>query len=136
MQDKDNRPSGRELKLNLEGEAFADLRTDINEYLQMTLAKMDEINSSEAEITAKIIISLDRTELPLLTEDKKEELRDAMMPKFKHKVSALMKTKFERSGELRPEGEYELVFDEKRKEYIMRKILDPQVSLYDTDGDL
>ena len=130
---KTERQLGREVNLSLNGETFAELKEDINNYLQITLAKMDEKNSLEAEITVKIIISLEQTKLPILDTNGEDSHRDAKLPTFKHKVSSLMKTKYEKSGDMGLDGEYELVFDEKRNIYIMRKIVDPQQSLYDTE---
>ena len=130
---KTDRSLSREMNLSLNGETFSELKEDINNYLQMTLSKMDEKSSTEAEITVKITISLDHTKIPVLDEEGEDSHRDAKLPSFKHKVSSLMKTKFETSGDLDLAGDYELVFDEKREEYIMRKLVDPQTSLYDTD---
>ena len=123
----------KEMNLSLNGETFAELKEDINNYLQITLAKMDEKNSLEAEITVKITISLEQTQLPILNADGKDSHRDAKLPTFKHKVSSLMKTKLETSGGMRLGGEYELIYDDERSEYIMRKLVDPQTSLYDTE---
>ncbi len=53
--------------------------------------------------------------------------REVIIPRFDHKVSSVLQIKDEASGTLG--GGYELVFDEVRREYVMREIISPQTSL-------
>ena len=129
----------REMKLDFDSSTFEELKSDLNRYLQETFANMNDKNITEAEITAKITIKLVRTTLPELDKislDGGNELKEVLLPTIRHKVSSLMKTKFETDGELDLGGEYELVYDKKREKYVMQKLLDRQVTLYDETNNI
>jgi len=121
----------KEMKLCIDGDTFKDMKTDINNYLQTTFAAMVSKDVTEAEITIKLTIKLEETTLPVL--DKKDEIshRDVLLPTIKHKLSSIMKTKLETGGELFLDGNYELTNSIGSGEYILRKISDPQQTLYD-----
>jgi len=56
-------------------------------------------------------------------------MREVLIPRFDHKVASVLQIKDEASGTLG--GNFELVFDEKRRSWIMREIIGPQTSLED-----
>jgi len=123
----------REMALRLESEVFDEVRAGINNYLQITLAKMDDSKSNEAELTVKLNIKFDRMDLPVISKTGDNDLREAIFPQLSHKITSIIKTKYDTGGKFVADGDYELVKSNDSHEYIMRKIVDPQQSLYDTE---
>ena len=124
----------RELRLDFDSPTFESLKNDLNLYLQETFSNMNDKSITEAELTAKITIKLDKTTLPeidKISENGGDAHKEVLLPTIKHKVTSLMKAKFETDGELGLGGEYELVYDVRRKKYVMQRLLDRQVTLYD-----
>ena len=128
----------KEWDLNLEGDTFNALKNDFNMVLRKTLSNMESKGSELAELTVKLKIQLKKEKASGAGE---QIPRDIIVPKFDHKVSSVMQIKAEVSGSLG--GEYELVWDTERNEWIMREIVDPQQSLFDyghevvyTQGDV
>lgn len=118
-------------KLNIDGEAFASMREDFNKVLTRTVRNMEEKDSNTAEITVKLKIELIPTFLPPTSSA--DEGRAVIKPKFEHKVSSVMNTKFEESGSLK--GEYELVWSEELQDYTAKPIGFQQVSMFDTETE-
>ena len=116
----------KEWELTMEGDTFNSLKTDFNQILRKTLSNMESKSSELAELTVKVKISL-KKEKERTTDDNLP--RDIIVPKFDHKVSSVMQIKSEISGSLG--GEYELVWDSDRGEYIMREIVDPQMNMFE-----
>ena len=61
-----------------------------------------------------------------------DDRREIIIPKFDHKVSSVLQIKDEISGTLG--GEFALVYDDVREDYVMREIINPQTSLGDYLG--
>lgn len=120
------------LTLTMESEAFNGLKTDFNQVLRRTLTNMERKESEQAELTVKLKISLEKDTAPDFREVKGKAERDIVRPTFTHKISSVMQIKCEKSGVL--SGDYELVWDEERGDYIMRPIDDGQLSLFDENG--
>lgn len=118
-------------KLNIDGQAFTSLREDFNKILKRTVSNMEEKASNNAEITIKLKIELVPSFLPPQQAD--QEGRPILKPKFEHKVSSVMNTKFEESGSLK--GDYELVWDEDAQDYIAKPIGYTQTSMFDNEND-
>lgn len=118
-------------KLNIDGEAFSSMREDFNKILKRTVNNMESKGSNNAEITIKLKIELVPDFLPPTSSD--DEGRAILKPKFEHKVSSVMNTKFEESGSLK--GDYELVWDEDAQDYIARPVGSYQVSIFDCDTE-
>lgn len=116
-------------KLSIDGEAFSSMREDFDKILKRTVNNMELKGSNAAEITIKLKIELVPDFLPPQSSD--EEGRSILKPKFEHKVSSVMNTKFEALGSLK--GDYELVWDEEAQDYIAKPIGYQQVSIYDTE---
>ena len=117
-------------KLNIDGEAFSSMREDFNKILKRTVNNMEVKGSNNAEITIKLKIELIPDFLPPATSD--DEGRSILKPKFEHKVSSVMNTKFEESGSLK--GDYELAWDEEAQDYIAKPIGIQQVTIDDTES--
>jgi len=117
--------------LTLSGDTFWEMKNDFDEILLKTLSSMEYKNSSSAEITLKMEISLPEIYLPDLSIVNHTATRKAIAPRFEHKVSSVIQTKNKVSG--RFNGNYELIWNEERKEYIMREINNGQMNFYDDD---
>lgn len=117
-------------KLSIDGEAFSSMREDFNKILKRTVNNMEMKGSNNAEVTVKLKIELVPDFLP--PQSSAEEGRAILKPKFEHKVSSVMNTKFEESGSLK--GDYELVWDEEAQDYIARPIGYQQTSMFDTEN--
>jgi len=117
------------LALTMESEAFNGLKTDFNQVLRRTLTNMERKESEQAESTVKLKISLEKDTAPDFREVKYRAERDIVRPTFTHKISSVMQIKCEKSGVL--SGDYELIWDEERGDYVMRPIDDGQTSIFD-----
>lgn len=113
--------------LNLNDDTFNALKTDFNVVLKKTLHNMEQKESEAAELTVKLKISLERTK-----QASGDDIpRDVIIPKFDHKVSSVMQYKDEKTGTLG--GNYELVWDKERGEWVMREIIDGQQNIFDAE---
>ena len=114
----------KEWDLSLSGDTFNALKSDFNAVLRKTLSNMETKSSELTELTVKLKITLKKERAPGAGLP-----REVVVPKFDHKVSSIMQIKDELTGSLG--GNYELVWDKDRGEYVMREIMDPQQSLFD-----
>lgn len=113
-------------ELHLEGDAFAGLRTDFNQLLRDILQNMEHYETEDAQMTVKLDISLIKS----MTED----YREIVKPQFKHKITTVMKLQNDKSGFL--DGDYELVWDKNKGDYVMIALGGEQVSIDEMlDGD-
>ena len=110
--------------LSMDGDAFAGLKTDINEILKKTLASMELKDSDEADISIKLAIELHKR-----IDD--ETGRVVVFPIVSHKVSSVMKTKTETEGILNSKCDFELVYDGDIGEYIIRRLPKAQLELFE-----
>lgn len=118
-----------EWDLTLNGDTFNAMKSDFNQVLRKTLSNMERKGSELAELTVKLKISLKKDQAPDFPVNGTEMKRDIVIPKFDHKVSSVMQIKDEVTGTLG--GNYELVWDAARGEYVMREIMDPQISIFE-----
>lgn len=118
----------KENALNMNSDVFESLINDFNGVLKKTLGNMRSKQSEVAEITLKLKITLEEEEVA----DSYSEngRRDVVKPTFAHKVGSVMQIKEETSGTAK--GNYEIVYDEETKEYIIRPIDDGQVTFADS----
>jgi hypothetical protein len=122
-----------EFDLTLSGDTFNAMKGDFNQILKKTLFNMEIKGSNFAELTVKVKITLYQDFAPDLTSPH-DETRSITVPKFEHKVSSVMQIKDEMTGFLG--GDYELVWDGERGEYVMRRIKTEQMTIYDSEqGD-
>ncbi|MBQ7646989.1 MAG: hypothetical protein IJS94_06955, partial [Clostridia bacterium] len=119
------------LPLIVEGEAFNDYRTDLNELLQQTVARMLAKKTTAAEISTKISIDLTDQMIP---DEMTGELKAGNISKVKYKISAKMTVKDERGGRAGENKEYEMRWDQKTGCYALAEI-HSQTSLFDYDKD-
>ncbi len=118
------------MQLSLNSNTFAGLKEDFDSVLARTIGNMESKGADEATITLKLGISLTK-EQGKFGED---EDREITRPTFKHDISSVMQVKDKKSGSL--SGDYELVWDDEEKTYVMRKIKDGQMSLFGEDGEI
>ena len=116
------------IALTLESEIFNELKENFNAVLQKTLINMESKESEQAELTMKLKISLTNDTAPDFSEIKYKAEREIVRPTFTHKISSVMQTKCEKSGEVI--GDYELVWDKDSGKYIMRPIDNGQMTMF------
>lgn len=116
------------MELSLSGDTFAALKEDFDSILAQTLGNMESKGADEAVITLKLGISLEKQSFV-----RNEESKELTKPTFKHDISSVMQVKNKKSGSL--SGDYELVWDEDEKKYVMRKITNGQLTLFDEDDE-
>lgn len=112
------------MELSLNGDTFAALKEDFDSILSQTLGNMESKSADEAVITLKLGISLEKQQFV-----RNESTEELTKPSFKHDISSVMQVKNKKSGSL--SGDYELVWDEDEKRYVMRKIAGSQMSMFE-----
>ena len=119
----------KQYELTLNSETFAALKADFDLVLKKTLSNMQKKGSEAAEVKVSLKISFAKGVIPDISLDNLEGPREMIIPQFDRKVSSVLQIKDEASGTLG--GNFELVFDENRKSWILREIIGPQTSLED-----
>lgn len=122
------------IKLTLDSEAFNAFKQDFHMLLNRTLATMQQKEVEEASISVKFDISLQTLANPNVDAPDSSTERDVVVPMFKHKVTAAMKIKSEKSGFVGG-PDYELVWDKQNQAWLMKPIKDGQISTFDDDYD-
>ncbi len=122
----------QELELTLNSSTFAALKADFDQVLKNTLRNMQEKDSEAAEVKVSLKISFVKDEKSYIQIADLDDRREIIIPKFDHKVSSVLQIKDEISGTLG--GEFALVYDDVREDYVMREIINPQTSLGDYLG--
>ena len=122
----------QELELTLNSSTFAALKADFDQVLKNTLRNMQEKGSEAAEVKVSLKISFVKDEKSYIQIADLDDRREIIIPKFDHKVSSVLQIKDEASGTLG--GEFALVYDDVREDYVMREIINPQTSLGDYLG--
>ncbi len=122
----------QELELTLNSSTFAALKADFDQVLKNTLRNMQEKGSEAAEVKVSLKISFVKDEKSYIQIADLDDRREIIIPKFDHKVSSVLQIKDEISGTLG--GEFALVYDDVREDYVMREIINPQTSLGDYLG--
>ena len=112
------------MELSLNGDTFAALKEDFDSILAQTLSNMESKGADEAVITLKLGVSLEKQSFV-----RNKEPEELTKPSFKHDISSVMQVKNKKSGSL--SGDYELVWDEEEMKYVMRRISNGQMSLFD-----
>lgn len=118
------------LTLNINSSVFDSMKNDFNSVLKKTLANMRSKQGEAAEISLKLKITLEEDNVPDLYSEDGNGRRDIVKPIFNHKVSSVMQIKEEESGSMK--GNYELVYDKEKDDFIMRPIDDGQVTFADS----
>lgn len=117
-----------DMSLSLKSETFSALKEDFDSILARTIGNMEMKGAEEATVTLKLGISLEKSSV-----NGPAGIRDIVKPSFKHDISSVMQVKDKKSGALT--GDYEMVWDSDEGKYVMRRIDNGQVSMFDADGD-
>lgn len=117
-----------DMSLSLKSETFSALKEDFDSILARTIGNMEMKGAEEATVTLKLGISLEKSSV-----NGPAGIRDIVKPSFKHDISSVMQVKDKKSGALT--GDYEMVWDADEGKYVMRRIDNGQVSMFDADGD-
>lgn len=113
------------IQLSLDGDTFAVLKKDFDAVLLRTVGNMESKSADEATITMKLTISLEKERTNF-----GEEPKQITRPTFKHDISSVMQVKDKVSGTLKED--YELIFDEDEDKYVMRRISNGQMTIFET----
>ncbi len=124
--------NNKDLTLTINSDTFTAMKNDFDKVLTRTLSNMLGKESDEATITLKLNISLREDEAPDFEATYPNAIRAIQKPRFDHKISSVMQIKTEESGSLK--GEYELIWDKEKGDYVMRPIDNGQQSLFDDDA--
>lgn len=114
-----------DLSLSLKSETFSALKEDFDSILARTIGNMEMKGAEEATVTLKLGISLEKSSV-----NGPSGLQEITKPSFKHDISSVMQVKDKKSGALT--GDYELVWDATEGKYVMRRIDNGQVSIFDS----
>ena len=114
--------------LSIESPQLAGMRDDLDTMLQSTITSMLRRESCEASVTLKIGITL--------VNDKDEFEKTIVRPIVEHKITSAITVKSDTKG-CCVKGDYELYFDERSKQYAMRKLSSDngQLSLFEEDAE-
>ncbi len=113
------------IQLSLDGDTFSALKKDFDAVLLRTVGNMESKSADEATITLKLTISLEKERTNF-----GEEPKQITRPTFKHDISSVMQVKDKVSGTLKED--YELVFDDEEGKYVMRRISNGQMTIFET----
>jgi hypothetical protein len=124
----------KEMTLHFDDAVFDKLRGDADQVLQKLLSNMTQKGSTEGKVTITIDVSFIEETVQNMEPDIDGELRLVHTPKFTHKIGSVLQIKNEQKGGMICDG-MEMVFDEERKEYILKSILGgEQMSFYDMEN--
>ena len=122
------------MTLHFDDAVFDKLRGDADQVLQKLLSNMTQKGSTEGKVTITIDVSFIEETVQNMEPDIDGELRLVHTPKFTHKIGSVLQIKNEQKGGMICDG-MEMVFDEERKEYILKSILGgEQMSFYDMEN--
>lgn len=122
-----------EQELHIDDELFAGMRMDADRVLQKLLKNMVENNSLEGKMTIGIDVAFIQDYIPNHDPSVEGESRRILIPKFSHKIGSVIQIKDEAKGKRNCDGN-ELVWDDKREEYVLRPIINTdQMSIFDAN---
>lgn len=117
------------MELSLKSDTFSALKEDFDSILARTIGNMQMKGAEDATITLKLSVSLENTNAVI-----RGESEDITRPSFKHDISSVMQVKDKKSGALT--GDYQLVWDEEEGKYVMKRIDNGQMTLFDDEGNV
>lgn len=117
-----------EMALSLNGNTFINLKNDFDVILARTVGNMTMRGADEATVTLKLGISLEKESV-----DTPTGYQDVVKPSFKHDISSVMQIKDKMTGQFK--GSFGMVYDEKKKKWVLRNIDDGQMDLFDCGDD-
>lgn len=118
--------SKNDLILSLNEDTFESLKKDFDTILNRTIGNMEMRGASDAVITMKLTVSLDKRSM-----DMGDGIQEFKKPTFKHEVSSVMQIKDKATGQLG--GDYAMVWDEKEERFVLRQFTGGQTSIFDED---
>lgn len=113
------------MPITMESDALAALKADMDTLITQTISSMKAWNNNEGTINVKLTIKLNED----LADDGRGGMRPVIVPRFEHKVAAVLQAKAERKGSTT--DEYELVWDEEAGRYVMIHKVSNQTSIFD-----
>lgn len=116
----------KDMNLSLDGDTFSILKGQFDSVLARTIGNMQMKGADDATITLKLSIGLEKENRSTANGN-----IEATIPKFKHDISSVLQVKDKVSGEL--VGDYQLIWDEYEKKYVMRKIDNGQTTMLDDE---
>lgn len=116
------------LPISMESEALSALKSDMTTLITQTITSMKAWNNNEGAINVKLTIKLTED----LADDGQGGMRPVVVPRFEHKVAAVLQAKAERKGSTT--DEYELIWDEDAGQYVMVRKANNQTSIFDEEG--
>ena len=123
-----------ELTLHLTDTAFKPVIADGEVTLQRLLGNMVEKDSLVGSLTIKVDIELTPVDVPNCDPSSLADTRQVLIPKLTHKVSSVMQIKDETKGGSQYD-DYELAWDEKLGEYVLKPIVSAQQSMFNDDRE-
>lgn len=114
------------MTLSIAGGTFTALRTDIDAAIQGIIGNMHAKQTDHGEVTIKLSVDLERVAIPC-----DDAQRSIIKPQFDHKVTSQMRIKSETAGTVA--GNYELLWDEERQEFVMVEIRSGQTTIFEDD---
>ena len=118
--------SKNDLILSLNEDTFASLKKDFDTILNRTIGNMEMRGASDAVITMKLTVSLDKRSM-----DMGDGIKEFKKPTFKHEVSSVMQIKDKATGQLG--GDYAMVWDANEERFVLRQFTGGQTSIFDDD---
>lgn len=115
-----------DMNLSLNGDTFSIMKEQFDSVLARTVGNMQMKGADDATITLKLSISIEKE-----NRSTPDGTIEATIPKFKHDISSVMQVKDKVSGEL--VGDYQLVWDDDEQKYVMRKIDNGQINMFDAE---
>ena len=103
------------MDVSITSEAFEKLRADFNKMMIETLNKMREKGSTDASLTIKLEIGIEKTFELIQMADGTEIMRDVYLPQFAHKITSAMQIKSQIVG--KDDEECELIYDSENQTY-------------------
>ena len=120
--------SSKDMVLSLKGDTFSALQEDFDAILAKTIRNMEMRGAGDAAITLKLSISIEKS-----TANDVNDVRNISKPSFNHEIRSVMQIKDKKTGALT--GDYELVWDIDEGKYVMWRIVNEQMGLFDDDED-
>ena len=118
----------KDMILSLNGDTFQTLKNDFDTILARTIGNMTMKGADEATITLKLSVSLEKSSVGTMN-----GVQDVTKPTFKHDISSVMQVKDKMTGQFK--GEYGMIWDEDEERWVLRKIDNGQMNLFDDEGN-
>lgn len=115
-----------DLILSLNEDTFSNLKKDFDSILNRTIGNMEMKGASDATITLKLTVSLDKRSMTV-----GDSVQEFKKPTFKHEINSVMQIKDKATGQLG--GEYAMVWDPEEERFVLRQFTGGQASMFDDD---